>query len=100
MRGRATCRVAGAREVVRLEHWPRPPLRVEATRGGLHAETRALEERRLREALDRARGNKTRAARALGLSRQGLLKKLRRYGLGAADAAFEGSELDAPSGAP
>jgi len=94
-------RVACARERVGPEHWPRAWLEHgDTTARGLHAETRALEERRLREALDRARGNKTRAARALGLSRQGLLKKLRRYGLGAADAAFEGSELDAPSGAP
>jgi transcriptional regulator with GAF, ATPase, and Fis domain len=73
-------RVAGARERVEPSHWPAPP-RVFATgeAAGLHAETRALEERRLREALDRARGNKTQAARSLGLSRQGLLKKLRRY---------------------
>ena len=94
-------RVARARGRVEVAHWPEAPLVARnAALSGLHAETRALEERRLREALDRARGNKTRAARALGLSRQGLLKKLRRYGLGAADAAFEGSELDAPSGAP
>ena len=32
-------------------------------------------------------GNKSRAARSLGLSRQGLLKKLRRYGLGDAESA-------------
>ncbi len=79
-------RVAGARDCVGAEHWPRAwfaPGAAAAPRG-LHAETRALEERRLVEALDRARGNKTRAARALGLSRQGLLKKLRRYGLGPA----------------
>jgi transcriptional regulator with GAF, ATPase, and Fis domain len=79
-------RVAGARERVECAHWPAPPA---VTRdpgcGGLHAETRALEERRLREALDRAHGNKSRAARTLGLSRQGLLKKLRRYGM------FEGA---------
>ena len=75
-------RVAGARGVVEPHHWPAPPLAVATgTARGLHAETRALEERRLREALDRAHGNKTRAARSLGLSRQGLLKKLRRYGL-------------------
>jgi len=100
-------RVAGARERVGPEHWPRAWLagsRTAAPRG-LHAETRALEERRLSEALDRARGNKTRAARALGLSRQGLLKKLRRYGLDGSDAGADEDadtplELDAPSGAP
>jgi transcriptional regulator with PAS, ATPase and Fis domain len=104
-------RVAGARERVGPEHWPRAWLAANraAPARGLHAETRALEERRLSEALDRARGNKTRAARALGLSRQGLLKKLRRYGLevtevGADDEVDDGVdaplELDAPSGAP
>ena len=74
--------MAGARGRVEPEHWPAPV--IEAAPGGrhgLHAETRALEERRLREALDRAHGNKSRAARSLGLSRQGLLKKLKRYGL-------------------
>ncbi len=75
-------RVSGARGVVECRHWPAPALSAARDAGrGLHAETRALEERRLREALDRAHGNKTRAARNLGLSRQGLLKKLKRYGL-------------------
>ncbi|HEY6867895.1 MAG TPA: helix-turn-helix domain-containing protein, partial [Candidatus Eisenbacteria bacterium] len=63
-----------------------------------HAETRALEERRLREALERTRGNKSRAARVLGLSRQGLLKKIRRYGLDPAEA--EALSLDAPEASP
>ncbi len=75
-------RVAGATERVDLDHWPEPAFLPPGPRErGLHAETRALEVRRLREALERTRGNKTRAARSLGLSRQGLLKKLRRYGL-------------------
>jgi transcriptional regulator with GAF, ATPase, and Fis domain len=75
-------RVAGAREWVEPQHWPAPAIEPAAGTGhGLHAETRALEERRLREALDSAHGNKSRAARNLGLSRQGLLKKLKRYGL-------------------
>jgi len=74
--------VGGAREHAGLEHWPEPGFTPALDPAdGLHAETRALEERRLREALARTRGNKTRAARVLGLSRQGLLKKLRRYGL-------------------
>ncbi len=93
-------RVAGARASVGLEHWPPPPVTAGASAGtarGLHAETRALEERRLREALDRSRGNKSQAARALGLSRQGLLKKLRRYGLTAREEAALG--LDGPEGA-
>jgi DNA-binding NtrC family response regulator len=94
-------RVGGARETASLEHWPPAP-ECSATRGeaprGLHAETRALEERRLREALARSRGNRSQAARSLGLSRQGLLKKLRRYGLSPAEAA--GLGLDAPGDAP
>lgn len=74
--------VAGARRRVGSEHWPEAPFAEAVAEGaGLHAETRALEERRLRETLKRTLGNKTAAARSLGLSRQGLLKKLKRYGL-------------------
>jgi DNA-binding NtrC family response regulator len=46
---------------------------------GLHTE--ALERRLLTLALERCRGNHTQAARLLGLSRPGLLMKLRRLGL-------------------
>jgi len=81
---RYAIRVAGARELVTRSHWPDVPMLDAVAEGrGLRAETRALEERRLREALHRTHGNKAAAARALGLSRQGLLKKLRRYGLSA-----------------
>ncbi len=90
-------RVAGARSVVRAGHWPDSPFTDAVAEGaGLAAETQALEQRRLREMLHRTRGNKTQAARALGLSRQGLLKKLRRYGL--LDHADEAA-LDAGVGA-
>jgi transcriptional regulator with PAS, ATPase and Fis domain len=86
--------VAGARTRVGAEHWPDAPFAEAVAEGaGLHAETRALEERRLRETLRRTQGNKTQAARALGLSRQGLLKKLKRYGLGAVATLDDG---DAP----
>jgi len=74
-------RVAEARELVEVSHWPYSLEPRPGVPAGLHAETRALEERRLREALAGTRGNKSLAARSLGLSRQGLLKKLRRYGL-------------------
>jgi transcriptional regulator with GAF, ATPase, and Fis domain len=87
-------RVAGARGEVLAEHWPRPTRATGAGLRGLHAETRALEERRLVETLDRVRWNKSRAARSLGLSRQGLLKKLRRLGLHPREA--EAAELDGP----
>ena len=96
-------RVAGARGEVAWEHWPRPTLRIDTTQAaGLHAETRALEERRLVETLERVHWNKSRAARALGLSRQGLLKKLRRYGLGPGPddvlgATAAAAVLDAPA---
>ena len=95
-------RVSGARDWVEPRHWPSPPLVTDSDIGrGLHAETRALEERRLREALDRSHGNKSRAARSLGLSRQGLLKKLRRYGLrDEALAAEEFAGDDPPAADP
>ena len=86
-------RVAGARGSVEPSHWPEQEWVTGGARAnGLHAETRALEERRLRETLERTRWNKSRAARVLGLSRQGLLKKLRRYGLSDLAAAPEGGE--------
>jgi two-component system response regulator HupR/HoxA len=91
--------VAGAVDQVRFEHWPKTPMfEPGGQASGLHAETRELEARRLREALERSRGNKTRAARALGLSRQGLLKKLRRYGL--LTDEDEAAEVDAPVATP
>ena len=92
-------RVSGARGTVDASHWPQLAWTTgPSLPSGLHAETRALEERRLREALERTRWNKSRAARALGLSRQGLLKKLRRYGLvdlsSSSEAAVAGSGQD------
>jgi two-component system NtrC family response regulator len=94
--------VGGARDRADLEHWPENPglpgAGAASAVSGLHAETRALEERRLRETLRRTRGNKSQAARALGLSRQGLLKKLRRYGLTRGESAA--LALDGPRDAP
>ena len=92
-------RVSGARGAVEAHHWPETVWTAStAAASGLHAETRALEERRLRETLERTRWNKSRAARALGLSRQGLLKKLRRYGL--VEVAPGAIALDGPPGGP
>jgi len=87
-------RVAGARQCVEPHHWPNLYSESVSRAHGLHAETRALEEKRLREALERSRGNKSRAARALGLSRQGLLKKLRRYGLSVGSDPAEFAPID------
>jgi len=42
-----------------------------------------LEKQTIVEALRRANGNKSRAAAALGLSRTQLLRRVRRFGLGA-----------------
>jgi PAS domain S-box-containing protein len=44
-------------------------------------EPEALEERRIREALDKARGNRSKAARDLGVSRVTLWKKMQKMGL-------------------
>jgi len=41
----------------------------------------AIEQRMIEEALLKAGGNKARAAEALGLSRQGLLKKIKRLAI-------------------
>jgi Nif-specific regulatory protein len=47
----------------------------------LPAAVEALERRMIEEALSSTAGNQLRAARALGISRQGLIQKLKRYGL-------------------
>ncbi len=47
----------------------------------LAAQVSDLEIQLIKSALDRSRGNKVKAAQMLGLSRPGLYKKLRRYGL-------------------
>jgi DNA-binding NtrC family response regulator len=41
-----------------------------------------LERRMIREAIESTRNNQQQAARLLGLSRQGLINKLKRYSLG------------------
>lgn len=50
--------------------------------GTLEEKIAALERRELRAALDETGGNKSKAAERLGLSRQGLLNKLARHGIG------------------
>jgi transcriptional regulator with PAS, ATPase and Fis domain len=50
-------------------------------REGLRAQREDFERERVREALERHRGNRTAAAGELGLSRQGLAKVMRRLGL-------------------
>jgi two-component system, NtrC family, response regulator AtoC len=48
----------------------------------LEQKVSALEKKEIEEMLGRHGGNRSRTAQALGLSRQGLLKKMSRYGLG------------------
>ena len=48
---------------------------------GLHERVEALEREAISVALTVSAGNQQRAARELGLSRQGLIKKMKRYGL-------------------
>jgi len=48
--------------------------------GTIPGAVQRLERAMIREALARFAGNRTRAAEALGITRQGLLKKLKRYG--------------------
>jgi Nif-specific regulatory protein len=50
-------------------------------RGTLKEKVENLEKSLLREMIDEHNGNKTRIAKALGLSRYGLTKKMQRYGL-------------------
>jgi DNA-binding NtrC family response regulator len=56
-----------------------PPLTAGVT--SLAQKLEALERREIAAALQQHGGNRSRAAEALGLSRQGLLKKMERYGL-------------------
>jgi two-component system response regulator HupR/HoxA len=61
---------------IRQRHRPSPP-----SDGDLKSAVRDLEEEMIRETLARFGQNKSRTARALGISRQSLLEKLRRMGM-------------------
>ncbi len=73
---------------------------VNLPRTGLRAAVVKLERRLIADALVKAGGNKSRTARELGLSRQGLAKKMRRYGMRwtAGTAAPYRPELEAEPG--
>jgi DNA-binding NtrC family response regulator len=49
--------------------------------GSLKDKVADLERRMIREQLTKSQGNVQKAAKLLGLSRQGLIKKLKRYGM-------------------
>jgi len=70
---------ARAADAVRCVHLS-PHLR-QRTAAGLRGAARDFEERLLRTTLERNGGNRTRSAQSLGLSRQGLYRKLKRLGL-------------------
>jgi transcriptional regulator with GAF, ATPase, and Fis domain/tRNA A-37 threonylcarbamoyl transferase component Bud32 len=68
-------------DVIDVEHLEEPAS-ADAVRGlSLHAHTDALQKRLVRAALAEARGNQTRAAELLGVSRFGLQKMLKRLAL-------------------
>ena len=60
------------------------PLVVRERHATLRGRTLAYEAEQIRTALEAHRGNRSHAARALGLTRQGLWKKMRRLGVGTA----------------
>ncbi|MBN1504947.1 MAG: sigma-54-dependent Fis family transcriptional regulator [Candidatus Eisenbacteria bacterium] len=67
--------------------------------GTLRYETERVERKKILEALDSCRWNKTHASQVLGLSRQGLLKKMRRFGIVARKAPSAPAKCsDAPPG--
>jgi DNA-binding NtrC family response regulator len=60
---------------------PTPDALEQAPGSSLPAAVEAIERRMITAALAATQGNQVHAARALGVSRQGLIKKLKRYGL-------------------
>ena len=62
---------------------PAPALSLEGTSLDLASRLQVLEELLVREALARAGGNRTQAAKLLGISRNGLAIKMQRLGIGA-----------------
>lgn len=80
--------MAGHGELIQVEHLSEKLRRGSVTpgrglelQGSLKERTEALEVLVLTECLQRHQGNKTRIAKELGLSRNGLMKKMQRYGL-------------------
>ncbi|HET7620374.1 MAG TPA: sigma-54 dependent transcriptional regulator [Gemmatimonadaceae bacterium] len=74
----------GVEHLTDLVHRPRRPAEASSAETDLSVKRRTeeLERRLIRRALERTRGNRTRAARLLDLSHRALLYKIRDYGLG------------------
>ena len=62
---------------VREKGWGYPPVK----EGSIQDQTSHLEKAMIEEALKACRGNRSKTALKLGLSRRGLLNKIKRYGL-------------------
>jgi DNA-binding NtrC family response regulator len=58
---------------------------------------REVERRHVQDALKREKGNKVRAAKALGISRRALYRLIDKYGLGGSSASREGTADDTPN---
>ncbi len=82
--------VLGGDGVVRLEHLPRALRMGESQRepGGLES-LRGAELRQIRQALQQTRGNRSQAARLLGITRRALGYRIRKHGLEEEVAALE-----------
>ena len=77
---RALVMAAGRNEILEEDLSPRAVAPAPAA-DTLEQKIAALEQAEIRRALQETDGNKSQAAEKLGLSRQGLLNKLARYGL-------------------
>jgi two-component system, NtrC family, response regulator HupR/HoxA len=76
---------------------PHPPPVIAASPAPVHASmpdaVEALERRMIEHELEKARGNKTKAAEALGISRRNLIRKVQAYGLEDARGGVTSSEV-------
>jgi transcriptional regulator with GAF, ATPase, and Fis domain len=101
-----------ADEAVRIEHLtpallargdaagapPKPVLPLVV--GDLRSAVETFERTAIDEALRRASGNKSRAAKELGISRFALQRKLEKYGLGASHGGSDEPETEVPEAVP
>ena len=66
----------------KIKHGPARVGTLDGVQGGtLQEVTEGIEQRMIREALKETKGNRSKAARTLGLTRQGLLNKIARYNI-------------------